>query len=123
MAGLVLSTGVPSVQDKKGPAAVTVKAGAAAKAVLTVTLTGRIMSISSWLRMWQCHTYSQPKLTIWLMIGATGLPFASVLLKPASVPLGPFTEPLAPRGIIGFSGRTLSGAPNGIDGTIGRMAT
>ena len=25
--------------------------------------TGRIMSISSWLRMWQCQTYSQPKLT------------------------------------------------------------
>ncbi len=28
----------------------------------TLNLIGRIMSISSWLRMWQCHTYSQPKL-------------------------------------------------------------
>ena len=46
------------------------------------------MSISSWLRMWQCHTYSQPKLATSLTIGAIGLPLASVLLNPASVPVG-----------------------------------
>ena len=40
------------------------------------------MSISSWLRMWQCQTYSQPKLTIWLVIGRSGSPLGSMLLKP-----------------------------------------
>ena len=44
------------------------------------------MSISSWLRMWQWYTYSQPKLTTWLTtsIGSpsglnanTGIPAAS----------------------------------------------
>ena len=34
-------------------------------------------SISSWDRMWQCHTYSQPKLTVWFTISGTGLPFGS----------------------------------------------
>ena len=29
----------------------------------TPTICARIMSISSCSRMWQCHTYSQPKLT------------------------------------------------------------
>ena len=48
----------------------------------SATATGRIMSISSWLRMWQCQTYSQPKLTYWLVIGAVGLPAGSMLLKP-----------------------------------------
>ena len=33
------------------------------------------MSISSWLRMWQCQTYSQPKLVTSLTIGSVGLPF------------------------------------------------
>ncbi len=42
---------------------------------------GRIMSISSWLRMWQCQTYSQPKLTSWLVIGLVGLPCGSMLLN------------------------------------------
>ena len=50
----------------------------------TLTVTGRIMSISSWLRMWQWKTYSHSKSVISLTIGAIGLPFVSVLLKPAS---------------------------------------
>jgi len=29
----------------------------------TLKTIGRIISISSWLSMWQCHMYSQPKLT------------------------------------------------------------
>ncbi len=87
------------------------------------TVTGRIMSISSWLRMWQCHTYSQPKSVMTFAMGAIGLPLASVLLNPASVPFGPFTEPLAPMGIIGLSGRLLSGTPKGRTGTMGRTAT
>src|SRR5512147_1265409 len=61
----------------------------------SATVTGRIMSISSWLRMWQCHTYSQPKLTSLLRMGAVGLPFGSMLLNPTVEPVG----------IIGFSGR------------------
>src|SRR5476649_660762 len=100
-----------------------VTTGATGSARGTWTVTGRIMSISSWLRMWQCHTYSQPMLTTALMIGAMGLPSASVLLNPASVPLGPFWDPVAPIGIMGFSGRLLSGTPNGRVGTIGRTAT
>src|SRR5450756_147304 len=101
-------------------------AGVAGRALPTWTVTGRIMSISSWLSMWQCHTYSHPKSTISFAIGAIGLPAASVLLNPASVPFGPFgpfTEPMAPIGIAGLSGRTLSGTPNGRVGTIGRTAT
>src|SRR5665648_1029887 len=97
--------------------------GAAGSSLGTKTVTGRIMSISSWLRMWQCHTYSHPKLATTFSIGAIGLPAASVLLNPASVPLGPFCAPMAPMGIIGFSGRSLSGTPNGMVGTIGRRAT
>ncbi len=31
---------------------------------LVLNIVGRIMSFSSWLRMWQCHTYSCPKLVI-----------------------------------------------------------
>ena len=31
----------------------------------------RIMSFSSWLRMWQCHTYSQAKLTTVFVVGGT----------------------------------------------------
>ena len=81
------------------------------------------MSISSWLRMWQCHTYSHSKSVMTFSIGTVGLPAASVLLNPAWVPRTPFTAPLAPIGIIGFNGRTLFGTPNGRVGTIGRTAT
>src|SRR5450759_2770066 len=102
---------------------VEVTTGGAGSARGTKTVTGRIMSISSWLRMWQCHTYSQPKSTISFEIGAIGLPFESVLLNPASVPFGPFRDPTACSGIAGFSGRQLSGTPNGTVGTIGRTAT
>ena len=35
------------------------------------------MSISSWERMWQCHTYSQPKFTLWFRISVIATPFGS----------------------------------------------
>ena len=73
--------------------------------------------------MWQCHTYSHAKSTISFTMGAIGLPFASVLLNPASMPSAPFCEPLAPMGIMGLSGRLLSRIPNGSVGAIGRTAT
>ena len=79
----------------------------------SATAMGRIMSISSWLRMWQCQTYSQPKLTYWLVIGAVGLPAGSTLLKPID----------APGGAIGLSRRMLLGISNGSTGMIGRRAT
>ena len=61
--------GVPSVQLRVRISAPNVTTGGMASVRLTATDTGRIMSISSWLRMWQCQTYSQPKLTSWLVIG------------------------------------------------------
>ncbi len=73
------------------------------------------MSISSWLRMWQCHTYSQPKLTIWLVMGGViACPVCgSMLAKPMVDPIG----------MAGLSGRTLSGTPNGSLGATGLRAT
>ena len=85
--------GVPSVQLRMTLPRVNERTGASGSARATWTVTGRIMSISSWLRMWQWKTYSQPKFTTWLTIGSIGLPLASVLLKPASVPFGPFGIP------------------------------
>ena len=38
---------------------------------VAVNTTERIMSFSSWLRMWQCHTYSQPKLWFSLVMPAS----------------------------------------------------
>src|SRR4051794_24839015 len=75
--------------------------------------TGRIMSISSWDRMWQWYTYSQPKLTSAFVTVVT-LPFGSTIS-----PLGSMS---APSGIIGLSGRMLFGTSNGRVGTIGRSA-
>ncbi|GAO04619.1 hypothetical protein PSR1_03514 [Anaeromyxobacter sp. PSR-1] len=111
------STGVASIQARSTPpaAGVTVTpVGGYGRDVATETAMGRIMSISSWLRMWQCHTYSQPKSVMTLVsAGLIGLPFASTLLKPSG----------EPSGIIGLSGRTLCGRPNGSFGTTGRIAT
>ena len=111
-------TGVGSLQASVTTPVVASRAyvtvGGAANLRSTATDTGRIMSISSWLRMWQCHTYSWPKLTTSFVIAGTiGSPFASVLLNMSGLPSG----------IIGFSGRMLSGRPNGIFGMIGRIAT
>ena len=58
-------------------------------------------------------TYSQPKLTYWLVIGAVGLPAGSTLLKPID----------ASGGAIGLSRRMLLGTSNGLTGMIGRRAT
>src|SRR5512137_2950201 len=44
-------------------------------------ITGRIMSISSWERMWQWYTYSQPKLASAFVIAAVGTPLTSTLLN------------------------------------------
>src|SRR5512137_399824 len=77
------------------------------------TDTGRIMSISSWLRMWQWKVYSQPKLTSWLTIGLVGLPCGSTLLNMA----------VEPSGIIGLSGRMALGNSQGTSGMIGLTAT
>ena len=74
---------------------------------------GRIMSISSCDRMWQCQTYSQPKLTSWLVIGAVGLPCGSRLLKS-------FVDPV---GSIGLRLRIAFGTSQGTWGMIGRKAT
>ena len=79
----------------------------------STSVCGRIMSISSWLRMWQCQTYSQPKLTSWLVMAAVGLPAGSMLLN----------RFVAPVGIIGFRLRIALGTSNGTCGTIGRRAT
>src|SRR5512144_1784318 len=108
--------GLPSVQFSVTAADVRVydTIGGSAMRRLTATETGRIMSISSWLRMWQCQTYSQPKFVSWLvMAGVIALLNASVLLKPSAFPAG----------IIGLRRRTESGRPNGAAGTIGRTAT
>ncbi len=110
-------TGVPSVQVRvmgRPEFPVVVSTGAAGKVRDTLTEIGRIMSISSWLRMWQCQTYSQPKLVRTLVIGGfMGFANASTLLNIA----------VEPSGIIGLSGRTLSGSPKGIFGMIGLKAT
>jgi len=63
--------------------------------------------------MWQCHTYSHPKLVRVLTIGSVGLPFASVFLNPI----------VKPSGSIGLSGRSLLVTSNGKTGMIGRSAT
>ena len=70
-------------------------------------------SISSWDRMWQWYTYSQPKLTSWLTTLAVGLPCGSVLKNPAVEPVG----------IIGLRLRMEFGSSNGTWGTMGRRAT
>jgi hypothetical protein len=40
----------------------------------TMKLIGRIMSFSSWPRMWQCHTYYHPKFTGRLTLEVVALP-------------------------------------------------
>lgn len=64
---------------------------------------GRIMSISSWLRMWQWMTYSQPKFTRELTMVPVGLPCGSMLLKPTVELIG----------IMGLSGRMAFGTSKG----------
>src|SRR5450631_1004069 len=124
LAGSAMLTGVPSVQlTVNEPAGLVTGFGVAGSARFVASVTGRIMSISSWLSMWQCHTYSQPKSTTVFTIGLMGLPSASVLLNPASLPVGPATEPCAPSGSAGLRRRLLSGIPNGRVGLIGRTAT
>ncbi len=73
------------------------------------------MSISSWLRMWQCHTYSQPKLMVLFVIGRG----QRVALR-VGVEEHRSGEPA---GIIGLSGRTELGTSKGTCGMIGRSAT
>ena len=63
----------------------------------------RIMSFSSWLRMWQCQTYSQPKLATSLVDRSIGLPSGSMLVKPSVEPIGS----------AGSSGRKLLGTLKG----------
>ena len=75
---------------------------------------GRIMSISSWDRMWQWYTYSQPKLTS---------VFSTAVRLPDGSTISPCGSRLAPSGIIGLRGRMLFGTSNGNVGTIGRSAT
>src|SRR3990170_5409592 len=74
----------------------------------------RIMSISSCARMWQCHTNSQPKLTMWLT-RVIGSPVMSKIIGS--------TFKTAPSGIVGSIGRTLLGISKGTVGTIGLKAT
>ena len=73
------------------------------------------MSFSSWPSRWQCHTYSQPKLVITLVVpAATGAPGNGAMgVK--------FTE--EPAGIVGSSRRLLSGIVNGSVIAAGRIAT
>ena len=47
----------------------------------TWKLMARIMSFSSWPRMWQCHTYSQPKLLTALLVCAGLLVAGSILVN------------------------------------------
>ncbi len=63
--------------------------------------------------MWQCQTYSQPKLTSWLVIALVGLPAGSMLLKSL----------VEPAGSIGFRLWMAFGTSHGTWGTIGRSAT
>src|SRR4030042_1419757 len=73
---------------------------------LSLTTRGRIMSFSSWPRMWQCHTYSCPKLAMMLTVGvsSSGCPvFGLMLVKPSK----------EPSGIAGFRGRMLLGTGKG----------
>ena len=84
-------------------------------AVTTFKTMGRIMSISSWLRMWQCQTYSQPKSYMMLV---TGSGLASPVCQ--STLLKPIPES---SGIEGFSGRRLLAMPKGSAGARGLTAT
>jgi len=79
------------------------------------TATPCIMSISSWLRMWQWYTYSQPKLMRWFTTGKTGSPFGSKISSSRYM--------TSPSGKAGFIGRTLLGTSKGTSGMIGRRAT
>src|SRR5664279_2038841 len=74
------------------------------------------MSFSSCPKMWQCQTYSQPKLVLVLIVPpGIGLPVTgSKLEKDGQVP---------PSGQVGSSRRTLSGTGKGTLGTIGLIAT
>src|SRR5512146_2765453 len=93
--------------------AVTLAGGAGA----TARAAGRIMSISSCARMWQCQTYSQPKLVISLTT-VTGLLPVSILAKP-----GALFALLAPMGSVTSNGRTLLGRLQGRFCFIGFKAT
>ena len=78
----------------------------------TATAIGRMKSFSSWPRIWQWYTYSQPKLTRWLTTGA----WAPV----GSRPVNPCVEPSAR---CTSSGRIEFGTSHGIFGVIGLIAT
>ena len=70
---------------------------------------GRIMSFSSCPRMWQCQTYSSPKLYMTLTVGVVvmGCPVMGLMLVKPSV---------SPSGREGLRGRMLSGTAKGTVG-------
>src|SRR5437868_11344463 len=69
----------------------------------TRKLMDRIMSFSSWPRMWQCHTYSHPKFTLRLTLLIVALPLSGS--RPEM-----FTSALS--GMVTSIERTLSGNGN-----------
>src|SRR5450759_2535242 len=77
---------------------------------------GRIMSFSSWPRMWQCHTYSHPKLTLALTLKA-------LFTLPVAGSIPEIAGETTPSGIVGSRERTLSGSGKGTTGVMGCRAT
>ncbi len=72
------------------------------------------MSFSSCPRMWQCHTYSAPKLYMVLTVGVVvmGCPVVGLMLvKPV----------VSPSGFEGLRGRMLSGTAKGVGRQIGLL--
>ena len=69
----------------------------------TVMTIGRIMSLSSWPRMWQCQTYSQPKDSLMLSMVAGTPELGSTWVNPRLVPRSERT----------LRGRMLSPSENG----------
>ena len=80
-------------------------------AVATSRIMGRMKSFSSWPRMWQCHTYSQPK-SVAALLMMMGLPSAGLV-----------TLRLALAGWMTFSDRLLLVSLKGSRGEMGRKAT
>ena len=78
----------------------------------TLKMIGRMKSFSSWPRIWQCQTYSWPKLVITL-VTVTGLPSGSMSAKPIG----------ESGAMVGSRYRTLSGTVNGTVDALGRRAT
>lgn len=79
---------------------------------LKLNTIGLIISISSWPRRWQCHTYSHPKLNSWLVTD-TGFQSGHNHMN----------QEVSPAGIAGFKSLILSGTQKGTFGAIGLIAT